>query len=75
MKEACAGAAIPIYSIPLDVTNNPNAIISSQDRQTDHIRIHVQGSARTNKLWGDRTTSCQQCTLAMCAAVEKYNTS
>jgi len=39
MKEVCA--AIRIYSMPLDVTNNPKATISSQDRQTDHIRIHV----------------------------------
>jgi hypothetical protein len=39
MKEVCA--AVPVYSMPLDVTNNPNATISSQDRQMDHIRIHV----------------------------------
>jgi len=39
MKEVCA--AVPIYTTPLDVTNNRNATISSQDRQMDHIRIHV----------------------------------
>jgi len=47
MKEV--HAAVPIYSMPLDVTNNRNATVCSQDRQVDHIRIHVQGSARTGQ--------------------------